>query len=143
MARVRSVGPVTTMTGGGGVEDPLTGGTWTQQAEELNSFQVGEVTLNRPSEQKCSPSGRGPVADVYIFLDGQNVGKASSGEKLGPQTWAIVWQFGVNPPWLPEPGKTTSHTLTARAEDNCPNESETPPFHYTVNSVSIDVMGVR
>jgi hypothetical protein len=143
VARVRSVGPVTTVTGGEGVEDPLTGGSWTQQAQELNSFQVGEVTFTRPSEQKCGPSG-GPIAVVEIFLDGRKVGQASSGEKLGTETWAIFWQFqpAGNEPWLPEPGKATSHTFTARTKDHCPNESETPPFHYTTSSISIDVIGV-
>jgi hypothetical protein len=148
VARIRSAGPVTTVTGGGGVEDPLTGGTWTQQAEELNSFQVGEVTataLGEPASQVCRPSTARPTAVVDIFLDGQNAGKASfNSTNSGPQTELISWQLGRHTPWLLEPRTATSHTLTARAENKgCPNQSETPPYQYTINSVSSDVIGVR
>ena len=141
-SRIRSVGPVMTATVGGGVGDPLTGGSWTQQAEELNEFVVGEVTFTRPGEQTC-PGGQPPSGAVNIFMDGQKIGAAGTSFSVGsPNTKssAIVWSIDV---WLSEPGKVTSHTLTAGAEDKCPKPEETPPFHFTVNSISIDVIGVR
>jgi hypothetical protein len=143
VARIRSVGPVTTVTEGGAVEDPLTGASWTQQATELNSFQVGEVSFTRPSALKCTEAP-GPFARALIFLDGNRIGESSSTETVGTETRAMSYSFlpSGNEPWLPEPGKATSHTLTARVEDFCAGHVATPPFHLTVNSISIDVIGV-
>jgi hypothetical protein len=158
VARVRAVGPVTTVTEGGGVEDPLTGATWTQQAEELNSLPIplpggavpdAEVTVTRPNEQEICPGSvppNVPDAVVRIFLDGKELLKAAGGGGIPPKP--LTETVGLGPAvsgakFGAEPGKATSHTLTARAEDRCGKATETPPYHYTINSVTIDVIGIR
>jgi hypothetical protein len=148
---------VTTVTEGGGVEVPLTGGTWIQQAQELNSFSIPipagnapdyEVTVTRPNEQEICPGSvppNVPDAIVRIFLDGRELLKAAGGGGVPPKP--LTETVGFSPvsgaKFGAEPGNATSHTLTARAEDRCGKPTETPPYHYTINSVTIDVIGYR
>jgi hypothetical protein len=104
--------------------------------------------VSKADEQTC-PNGKKPIYQVNIFLDGQKIGFANGGV-IGPvpKSLPIRWQppFGGGESdvfWVPEPGNATSHAITVRAEDYCSNESETPPTHFTIDSVSIDVIGVK
>jgi hypothetical protein len=144
---------VTTVTEGGGVEDPLTRGTWTQQAEELNSLPVAlpggvppdaEVTMTRPNENATCANLRAPDGIVRIFLDGKELLNAAGGGGVPPKPLTETVSLGAvsGAKFGNEPGTATSHTLTARAEDSC-GKGETPPYHYTINSITLDVIGVR
>jgi hypothetical protein len=155
VARVRAVGPVTTVTEGGGVEVPLTGATWTQQAEELNSLPTPlpagfeapdvEATVTRPSENEVCTKGNTPFVAVKIFLDGKELlhSFGGGGSTPKPLTETVSLEASSGAKFGAEPGKATSHTFTARAEDMCTNKTETPPYHYTITSVTIDVIGIR
>jgi hypothetical protein len=155
VARIRSVAALTTTSTEQAnptfVGDPLTGGTWTQRANELNQF-VGQVTLTIPPEANCGGSTY-PVA-VELLLDGSLVGGTYgfSGKTEGTETHSIGWIKTVPtggpfyyswpgetvPPWLYEPGKDTSHLLTAKVADDC-----TVGGHATIQSISVDVVGVH
>jgi hypothetical protein len=153
--RVRSVGPVTSIWSSTeeGTADPLTGGTWKQGPEELDQL-VGEVSLTRPTEASCGSNGSG---EVQVLIDGRYVGDGRLLQQEGNEPTEIVpvtWRTGAeadlgvaggdvrlgvsNIRWLYEPGKATTHTLTAVATDHCNNGG-----HFTINSVSIDVVGLK
>jgi hypothetical protein len=147
VARLRSVAPAVTQSSPTLVDDPLNG-TWTQHASELNQL-AGQVTITFPPEAECG--GVEPVA-VEIMLDGSLVGGAAShaGETQENKTVPIGWTkklpggapFAQWPeeslsPWLFEPGQDTPHTLTAQVGDNCEGGG-----HATIQSVSVDVLGV-
>jgi hypothetical protein len=151
VARIRSVAPAATQSTEEGtptlVGDPLNVG-WTQHADELNQL-TGQVTITVPPEAACEGSG----AAVEILLDGSLVGGAAAhpGELETTETLPIGWTeeapnggpFATWPeqslsPWLFEPGKDTSHALTAQVADTC-----TAGGHATIQAVSVDVLGVR
>jgi len=153
VARVRAAGPVTTVPGGE-VEVPLTGATWTQQAEEINSFPIPltgssdlspdvEVSISRPSESVGCANGRAPTAGFQVFVDGTRVLTGGAGGSLPrPLTETVTLSDSNGAKWGAEPGKATSHTLTVRAgEAHC--TTETPPYQYTITSAAIDVIGIR
>ena len=156
IARARSVAPVATSSTEAGTptfeSDPLTGGSWTQHANELDQL-VGQVTVTLPTEASCE-SGSFPVA-VEILLDGTLVGGAAAhiGETAKTETVSIGWTkkvpapFGAFSeawpaeglsPWLYEPGQDTPHTLTAQVADIC----QQPGVHAKIQSISLDVLGV-
>jgi hypothetical protein len=149
VARIRSVAPVaTTFTEeeNAASDDPLNGG-WTQHAEELNQL-TGQVTITFPPEAACE----GSSVAVELLLDGSLVGGAAGKitelEKTEtlPIGWAKEppiggpfekWPEQSLSPWIFEPGKDTSHVLTARVADTC-----TGSGHPTIQGVSVDVLGV-
>ena len=45
--------------------------------------------------------------------------------------------------WLWEPGSATSHTLTAQVADACGTGGGATGGHFTVNSITIDVLGAQ
>jgi hypothetical protein len=155
VARVRAAGPVTTVTGGAGVEVPLTGATWTQQPEEIDSFPIPfgtqsvspdlEVSVSRPSETATCADGEVPQTEVHVSLDGTELmtGSAGGGPSPKPLTETVSLTNGTGGKWGGEPAKATSHTFTARALDRCLKPTETPPYHYTITAVTIDVIGIR
>jgi hypothetical protein len=156
VARARAAGPVTTVTEGGGVEVPLTGGTWTQQPEEINSFPIPltgssdlspdvEMGVSRPSETGVCANGQVPFVQVQASVDGNVLltGSAGGGSPPKPLTETVTLSDSQGRKWGAEPGTATSHTLTARAEDRCSFGAGTPPYHYTITSVTIDVIGIR
>ena len=58
----------------------------------------------------------------------------------------IFWDFPDFPSmeeWLLEPGSATKHTLSVTAWDTCGREGGASGAHFTVNSVSLDVIGFR
>jgi hypothetical protein len=128
---------------------PLTGGTWTQGPEELNQI-IGQATVTTPTNADCGfPEARGvPVATFNVFLDGRMVAseRVFAEESMQTtQTIPIRWPGNAASltEWVYEQGKATSHTLTVQlAADNCGREG-TPAADFTMDSVSIDVIGVR
>jgi hypothetical protein len=139
--RARSVGPITTPTGVTSARsDPLSGATWTQHAEELNQL-TGQVTVSGPGS-KCEGYGQ-----IRVRVDGELLGSAgfSTGETT-TEALEVSWMEPREPRasllqsvWLWEPPSAVTHTLTAEAWDDC----EEPGVHYTINSVSIDVLGLK
>jgi hypothetical protein len=69
VARARSVGVVKSVTEPASTEDPLTGATWTQGADEVEQL-VGQTTVTTPALANCRTSGRGFVR-IEILLDGR------------------------------------------------------------------------
>ena len=139
VARARSIEAITPPDESEHFNDPLNGGTWTQQADELNAV-VGQVTVTAPSE-KCVEPGP-PLAWFEILLDGDQVALIQSQEYSEGETRTLpfeVQKFAYPTRWLYEPGKATSHTLTVQVKTLC----GTGKGSFTVKSVSIDVIGVK
>ena len=112
--------------------------------------------MTRPTEAGCS---RGE-ASVRAFVDGRylGVGGLEIGLNRGTEpteTIPMAWRLGSGidgsfsyeggvrvgdgpSGWLYEPGSPTTHTLTVLANDSCEGG-----VHFTINSVSIDVIGVQ
>jgi Collagen triple helix repeat (20 copies) len=155
-ARIRSVAPIATTsteeTTPIFASDPLTSGTWTQHAGELNQL-AGQVTITLPSEAHCGAASPFTAA-IEILLDGSLVGGASAfnnEETEKTETVSIGWTKSVPAggpfhsawptedlsPWLYEPGTDTSRMLTAQVADTC-----VAGGHPTIKSVSVDVLGV-
>jgi hypothetical protein len=136
VARARSVGAVETPREPESAADPLTGASWTQRGEEIDLI-YGQVTFTMPPEELCSNGGEGLV--VNALLDGKllvghtyyGIHYVTSGV---PLTYSLLDAHA-----LFEHSVATSHTLTLQVYDNC----NYPPHHIEVNSVSIDVVGLR
>jgi hypothetical protein len=123
---------------------PLSGATWTQSAEEVDHLVAGGITMTVPTNTECT-HGKGEAASGYagIYLGGQLIaGAGAETTEREPRTETIQPSFTISlrpPDWLYEPGTTTKHTLEARATDSCEGGTR----HFTVDSVSFDVVGVR
>jgi len=134
VARVRSTESVVTTSKPTEITVPVSGATWTQGAEELQTYGAS-VTFMVPSIAECPTNETVGEARATIYLDGHLVlqpGAISHSE----QTTQTVQTPSLSLLW--EPGTTTTHTLVVKAHDNC-----TGAHHFTVNAVSIDVMGAR
>ena len=140
VAHLQSAGPVTTMTHEF-VPIPLSSATWTQHAGEVDEL-VGHVTVTNPTPY-CGQN----FPEVVVRLGG-TLGMNLSGEGIEGQTedealsWTLAPQTGsyydlVLP--LYAPAKITTHTLTAEVYEDCVY----PSSHFTVDSVSVDVLGFR
>jgi hypothetical protein len=166
LARVRSAAPVvtasTTPTSNPSfTEDPLTGGEWTQGAEELEQ-RVASVEMTAPSESTCEnavPYGRAQAV-VYILLNGQVAGvtefptEGASYTASKPVTWGSGGLTGAyaayfakpakeEQPTLWEPGAAVTRTVTAEVADSCGNGGGASGGHFTVNSIKLDVEGAK
>jgi hypothetical protein len=140
VARARSVGAVSsateTMTG-----DPLTGGTWTQAASELDQV-VLQLKVTVPPEAECTHKVGGgfayPQGHATIQVNGKQQTEIDLAASQSEQTETIEGSS-----WLFEPGKETSQTLTAEATDECGAGGGNSGGHFKIDSISIDVLGVR
>jgi hypothetical protein len=156
-ARVRST-PVTTVTEPSEVTVPLTDATWTQHIEELNQL-FGELTYTDAGSMCSVEKGLGSIAKVTIRLDGisiatlqaQSLGDTSATTHTIPIGLAFTSSpspekpWVTTPPllWLYEPGPATSHTITAQVSDDCGVRGGHAESHFTIDSVSIDVVGLK
>jgi hypothetical protein len=165
VAGIRNVGSVASTTAEGlGASIPVTGGSWTQGAQELDQL-VGEVAITLPTQATCmenqqeqsSPGG----AIVHLQLDGSLVGTAESHALFPPKNTEILtvqWNglqavggnhllnlFAVRSSALSllEPGTETARTLTAAVADNCGANGASGGGHVTVDSVKIDALGAH
>lgn len=154
-ARVRSLEAVTTASSTPSAP-VLTGdtliapATWIQGAQELDQL-VGQVSLKTASVATCHLTGAGIAgADVQILVDGKPVsdtGIASTepaAEETVPINWAHHAEFSFpSESWsslsLFETGAETTHTVTAKVADDC----EVGGGHFTIQSVSVDVLAAR
>jgi hypothetical protein len=152
VARVRSVAAISTVTEPASAPDAVAGGTWEQLPEELDRL-VGRVDVTIPSslegEASCSAGlpGVAGTARIAIILDGSAVGTviAHKPEPAGGsrQIYPVEWSMPAADGWLFEPGKAVSHTIEVEAQDNCGTGTGLAGARFIVNSVSIDVVGVR
>jgi hypothetical protein len=125
VARVRSTGSVTPATAGVYEAVPLTGNTWTQAADEMNTAWLrAEVTNN-------SCSGIIPGALLRIKVNGTEV------PFLGGQGNPSLPIWGAFPISF-EPGAATPNTLTVEVSHGCSTSGS-----FTVNSVAINVIATR
>ena len=112
----------------GEYEIPLTDATWTQGAEELDEIPFGLVTGDSGHGCHAAPT-------VSILLDGEQIGWLTLGGTT-LRAHELEWdepESGRFSYWLPEPGHTVTHTLTAKVTATC----------GVIESVSIDVVGLR
>ena len=141
VARARSAGAITSATETP-TADPLTGGAWTQGAEELDQL-VLKIELTVPSEAECTHkigehSFTVPQGHATIQVDGKQqteIGLAASPSEKTETVEGSSWLF--------EPGKATSHTLTAELTDQCGVGGGNSGGHFKIDSISIDVLGAR
>jgi hypothetical protein len=133
--------------------DALTGATWTQGSEELDQL-VGQVILTTAPEGACHATSGSQGADVQVLLDGSPVADTSvaSGSAGATQTVPISWsrhsEFSFpsesrSTLSLFEPPAPSSHTLSARVADDCGADGGQGGGHFTIQSISVDVLGVR
>ena len=134
-ARARSVAPFTVTASNTNENDPLSGATWTQKAEEVNQIE-GVATVTAPSEPQCASGGSGfGFMVLTVSVGGSEV--ATLRDAVGNSQTTVTAPFEILRPWLQEPGSDTSRTLTASVQDECTGT------HYTINSIGIDVMGAH
>jgi hypothetical protein len=122
----RTRGTTTQTATNSDVNYPLSGNTWTQQANE-SDLGFGQVTYTPPANCDQHP---GQLA-VTVLVDGKFV---SSGYAFAasPSPNPFALSFFT----LFEPGSNTNRTITVQIHDDCFNE------HYKVTSVKVDVIGV-
>ena len=148
LARPTSVGAVEAVTTPATVPDPLTGGTWTQGAEELNVV-TGELVVTTPTTAECTEGGGPASGDAELLLDGRLIAQAQlPPNEATPRTATVQFASGAaaqgfgSPFWVFKPGTATSHTLTVRIYDLCGVFGGLSTAHFTVDSVSLDVTGL-
>jgi hypothetical protein len=139
VARARSAGTVTSTTESP-TPDALTAGTWTQGAEELDQLAL-HVEVTAPAEADCTHkvgehSFAVPQGRATIQVDGKQQTEIGLSAGETEKTETIEGSS-----WLFEPGKVTSHTLTAAVSDQCGVGGGSSGGHFKIDSVSIDVLG--
>lgn len=147
VARVGSAGQVEVPTSGAAVSVPLSGGTWTQGATELDEFAAGAITV-RQSAHACSSGDGYAVVRISLLLDGSTVLANNDlelnfyGEDSEAIEWSLLNSRSREYPWLAESGHAASHTVTLTATEEC-GGTEAPTQPATIESVSFDVLGFR
>ncbi len=156
VARVRSAGAVLTTSTATSVPswtgDPLTGATWTQGSEELDQL-VGQVILRTAPETTCHGISGSQGADVQILLDGSPVADTSIAAGSAEATETVPISWSSHPEFsfpsesrsmlsLFEPPAPSAHTLSARVADDCGADGGEGEGHFTIQSISVDVLGV-
>ena len=153
VARARLAAPMT-ITGEEMVDVPLTGASWTQQADETDDF-VGEVTVTTPAA--CDVSGPGPTDDPIFWAESELYGYEFFGGgwgalKLGEDyigyvdfhVWeeeagkTVTQSFYIDRK-LMEPGTPTARQLTFEFGKYCEGEGQ----DFRVEAVKVTVVGIR
>ncbi len=166
VARIRSVAPVATNsttpeTSPAFTPDPLSGGQWTQQADELDQ-RLASVVVTTPAETTCENGNHAGRAQgvVYILVNGavDGVLEVSSEGSSRTEAHRIEWRSGALsgaggaffaiPPTAEEgaifePGAPTAQTITAEVADSCGVNGGVSGGHFTIDSIKIDVLGAR
>jgi hypothetical protein len=134
---------------------PLSGATWTQGAEEIDQI-TGEVKVLIPNRVSPGPrcttgpgEGQGSIT-AFVSLDGTRIGEAGIANLSGEgEVKTLVISFfsrAVSTEFLYlvfEPGHATPHTLSVSGEDQCGSAGGSSSAHFKIESVAIDVIGVR
>lgn len=131
VARIRSTGPIETGDGGEAnpVSIPVSGGEWTQQANEIDVL-FGEITYTQP------PVCTSGFLVVETRFNGEPVDVDSYNDDPG---LTLTEPFARSRPFAFEPGTDTPRTLELRAYDECDNAGE----EYTIQSIAANVVAIR
>jgi hypothetical protein len=138
-ARVLSTASVQTISGtqsepaGYGADLPISGGSWTQAADETDSF-AGTVEATWPAD--CSSGGDFSAVYITVLADGKSV--AGTGAETAEHP-GVTYKFDLfaNAP-LFEPGQEMSHTVAVKVHDACDTGQ-----HFTIKNLKMNVIGVR
>ena len=123
--RARSTGQVTAPHGST-TNVPLTGGSWTQAANDLDLI-TGSVTIKIP--QSCTGSFGN---SVLVYVDG--VANTFAIAPMAPANSTVTVPVVVSE--LMEPGADVQHTITAQLQNSCTKSGE----DYTVTNAKVDVV---
>jgi hypothetical protein len=129
-ARARTTGPVQAKHGTS-TEVALSGGSWTQNAGELELL-AGTMVVTMPGN--CTGGFGNALA---LSVDGQPVTFAPALSAPGAGSTTVTIPFAVGT--LAEPGKDTPHTLTAKFTNTCSKDGE----DFTVRAVQVDILKFR
>ena len=129
-ARARNTGPVHAKHGTS-TDVALNGGSWTQNAGELELL-AGTMVVTTPGN--CTGGFGNALA---LSVDGQptTFAPALSAPGAGSATVTIPFAIGT----LAEPGRDTHHTLTAKFTNTCSRDGE----DFTVRAVQVDILKFR
>lgn len=123
--RARSTGSVTGPHGAS-TTVPLTGGSWTQAANDVNLI-TGSMTMQIP--QSCTGSFGNAVV---ISVDG--IPNTFAVAPTSPANTTVTVPIVVSD--IMEPGADTQHTLTAKIANTCTKSGE----DYTLTNAKLDVV---
>jgi hypothetical protein len=126
VARARDAGSVTAPSGAS-TSVPLSGGTWTQGASDLDLI-TGSMQLGIPSS--CTGSFGNALV---VSVDG--VANTFASAPTSPASTSVTIPFVTSE--VMEPGTSTQHTITATLGNSCTKSGE----DYTISNVKIDVVG--
>ncbi len=125
--------------------DPLTGGTWTQAANELDQV-FPDYTITTPPRASCSrktPTG-GALVQIEILLNGVHLDTYALGNNTTEETFTFdPIQEASFIPLFPPGSKEVAQTLTVMIGDDCGWEGGNSGGHFTVDSVELDVLGAH
>jgi hypothetical protein len=132
--RARSTSGVETPADHSFVTVPLTGGTWTQGAADLDIGPFGSLTVTAPGPSTCGSSGLANL-DWTIEIDGKVF---AAGTTQIPRDGASH-TFHINlSNFLIEPGSDTQQTATAKVSSVC--ESGNFPIPIAVSDFRFDLI---
>ncbi len=156
VARFHSAEPVSTRSAASGATPvTLTGASWVQRPGEVDIIG-GLATVKLPSAATNCTSATGGEAGrvrIALALDGQPLagGNASAADTPALVTVNLLGSAGRRRPsepqpnerWLFEPPHRERHVLTATATDTCGENGGVAIEHFRIESISLDVIGIR
>ncbi len=159
-ARARLAAPIVSQTSVAPVPPvSLTGGTWAQGSEEVNRL-IGIVVVTPPRRTECGPGG-GNMAFVNLYVDNEVVGVAEEGTdpvtgSPEPQVVRVHWLTGANlngqeivnselfsDGLIFATGAKATHMLSVESRDRCGEGGTASGGHFTIDSVTVDVLGFK
>jgi hypothetical protein len=126
VAKARMSGGAVSGAHGASTSIPVSGGTWTQAAGDLNLI-TGTATMKIPAA--CTGSFGN---SLVLSVDGAPQSFAVAPSAPASSTVTMPFIIGT----VSEPDKATSHTLTASFSNSCTQSGE----DYSVSSVKADVL---
>jgi hypothetical protein len=143
IARARTINPVVSGSEESPVPDRLTGGAWTQGAEELNQVTGEVVATAGPGCGGVSRLRVNVLVSDWNGVTGNDIVVTNVFGRGEHELWNPgetkhfgLLQSGNSSIWpLFEPGKPEHHELIVQAGDSCESG------HFTVDSVALDVLG--
>jgi hypothetical protein len=141
VARVRlSGGPLALAEGGEEAAIPITGGSWTQAAGQVNGL-IGQLTVTSPSLEQCRGGRVTAQIDGSVFSVGRSYieprGEETATYQFGWEQRGVEGGYDGSTAWMLEPGAVTSHSIMVTGS-GC-----SPGHHLTLDSLEIDVIAVR
>ena len=133
VARVRLSGGPVTVPPGGRVTLTLTGGSWTQAADELDMVVTSGHFSDRPAT--CTPNAF-DYAIARVAIGAGSVGAVGGGSTTSiPDPDPLESSSHT----LPAPGTATARTITGTLENRCTDPGES----FTLERLAVDVVAFR